>query len=185
MRNCSFEEHFNKYNRMLIMILKSDHFFQPNNSLDKFKIINSYEKADTLYTMEYPLEALDEEEGSKYDIYVDLMNDRTIMSLFKFGEFAEFGNEEYDDFYNLLQVFGKTVWNVLEEIQLTNHYIPDRFTDYVYNDFIAFSAYLTFCPVPDNLIELQLEAYINGAMPCGWYGKYPEGKLAVYVPLAE
>ena len=58
MRTCIFEEHFNKYNRMLIMILESDQFFQPNSSLDKFKIINDYEKADTLYTMEYPLESL-------------------------------------------------------------------------------------------------------------------------------
>lgn len=182
MRNCSFEEHFNKYNRMLIMILKSNHFFQPNTSLDKFKIINSYEKADTLYTMEYPLEELGEEEGSKYEIYIDLMNDRTIMSLFASAEFTD---EENDNFYIMLEKFGETVWEVLREIQHTNHYIPDRFTDYIYNDFTAFSAYLTFCQVPDKLIELQLEAYINGAMPCGWYGKYPEGKLAVYVPLAE
>jgi len=185
MRTCSFEEHFNKYNRMLIMILKSNHFFQPNTSLDKFKIINSYEKADTLYTMEYPLEELGEEEGSKYDIYVDLMNDRTVMSLFEFADFAEFGNEEYENFYNLLGIFDKTVWEILDQIQLSNHNVTYRFTDYIFNDFTAFSAYLTFCSVPDKLMELKLEAYINGAMPCGWYGKYPEGKLAVYVPLAK
>ena len=109
MRNCSFEEHFNKYNRMLIMILKSDHFFQPSTSLDKFKTINSYEKADTLYTMEYPLEELGEEEGSKYEIYIDLMNDRTIMSLFASAEFTD---EENDNFYIILEKFGKTVWEV-------------------------------------------------------------------------
>ena len=110
------------------------------------------------------------------------MNDITVMRLF---EFAEFTDEENDKFYIMLEKFGETIWEVLREIRSTNHHIPDRFTDYIYNDFIAFMAYLTFCPIPNELIELQLEAYINGAMPCGWYGKYPEGKLAVYVPLSD
>ena len=182
MRIINYKEYFNKYNRMLIMILESDQFFQPNSSLDKFKIINDYEKADMLYTMEYPLESLGEEEGSKYDIYVDLMNDRTPMS---FENFAEFDDEEYSSYEIEFYKFENEAWKLILELEQSNPYITDRFTDYIYNDFLAFITYLAFCPMSDKLMELKLEAYINGAMPCGWYGKYPEGKLAVYVPLAE
>jgi hypothetical protein len=33
--------------------------------------------------------------------------------------------------------------------------------------------------------ERLLSAYQSGAWPCGWEGRYPEGKLAVYAPAGE
>jgi hypothetical protein len=34
------------------------------------------------------------------------------------------------------------------------------------------------CPCP--LFDLIEQAYMDGGWPCGWKGKYPEGKLAVF-----
>jgi hypothetical protein len=35
-----------------------------------------------------------------------------------------------------------------------------------------------------NLYDLTLTAFEAGGIPCGWLGKYPKGKLIVYLPAA-
>lgn len=174
------DKNFNNYNRLLLLLLKSTNFFQPNDNLgNKYHVINDITKADALYTTDDPVYELGEE-GKNYDVYCDLFNER---SFFAYTNHLEFDTPEELTKFN--QFFNESVdvfWKMLDNLQEKNSYLPERFIDYIGGDFETFSAYLTFGLTKDSLVEQQLEAYADGCMPCSWYGKYPSGKLAVYVP---
>ena len=184
MNDLNYRDVYLNYLKVFECIIKSNNFLRPNNTLplDRFHIINDYQKADTLYTMEYPLEEIGEEEGSKYDIYVDLMNERIDLH---YGFFDTFTDTDYLNHLNFKGKFLEKVFDIVVEAEQKNSYFPEEFTDFVLNHVLSYISYLTFSNTADKLLDLEIEAYTNGAMPCGWYGKYPEGKLAVYVPLAE
>jgi len=184
MSTFNYRDVYSNYLKVFESIIKSNNFLRPNNTLplDRFHIIFDYQKADTLYTMEYPLEELGEEEGSKYDIYVDLSYERIDLN---YGFFNNFTDADYLNHLDFKGKFLEKVFNIVVEAEQKNSYFPEEFTDFVLNHVLSYISYLTFSNTADKLLDLEIEAYTNGAMPCGWYGKYPEGKLAVYVPLAK
>lgn len=183
MNNLNYRDVYLNYLKVFECIIKSNNFLRPNNALplDRFHIINDCQKANTLYTMEYPLEELGEE-GSQYDVYVDLMNERTDLH---YGFFDNFTDADYLNHLDSEGKFSEKVFSIVVEAEQKNLYFPEEYTDFVLNHILSYISYLTFSNIADKLLDLEIEAYTNGAMPCGWYGKYPEGKLAVYVPLSD
>lgn len=174
------DKNFEHYNRMLLMILKSSNFFQPNEKLgDKYHVIHDYEMADLLYTTDDPVDELGED-GKNYDVYCDLFNERSFITYTNHLEFET--PEKLTEFNQYFNQATNVFWDTLNDLKKKNTYLPERFIDYIVGDFETFNAYLTFGLSEDSFVEQQLEAYINGCMPCGWYGQYPNGKLAVYIP---
>lgn len=37
----------------------------------------------------------------------------------------------------------------------------------------------------DNFYEKMFRIYQSGGWPCGWEGKYPDGKIIAFVPLSD
>lgn len=181
---------FNKFNRVLMAIIESENFLKTRTALDQFIVVRDAHTANVMYTMEYNDDLVDVSfpEAEKYSIYVDLLSDRTPGSLiYSNANYEEFSEDEFQRRY---EAFNATFMNEFEnklneklnKVLSQRTEIPPDFFDFIFNDFLLMSAYLSFSKTEDFLIEEQLKAYINGAMPCGWCGDYPEGKLVVYLP---
>ena len=83
----------------------------------------------------------------------------------------------------LWRTYKDQLWNLILQLQKENQDLfPDPFIDFVYNDFLTFTAYGIFSNIKDDFIEKQIEVYKNGGFPCGWKGEFPNGVMVVYSP---
>jgi len=60
--------------------------------------------------------------------------------------------------------------------------LPAPFVSNVFGDMLGIAMESEYSDIvaPDFYTNLILDAYLKGHFPCGWEGKYPEGKLIVY-----
>lgn len=162
---------FNNEQEILFNILFKSSFFSGDFNLPSYTIIYNKNKAQHLYEEQDP-------DYTIYSSYPDLLGDRTPLA------YVSIENKTKDKL--LWQNYDEKLWNLILRLQKEkSDLFPESFIDFVYNDFLTFAAYHIFAKEKDKFIEMQLEVYQNGGFPCGWEGKYPDGKMVVYSPLLK
>ncbi len=64
---------------------------------------------------------------------------------------------------------------------VSEHGLPESFEDTVYGDIIGVCLEAEYADVyPPGFYASQAYWYVKGHFPCGWEGKFPEGKLIIY-----
>lgn len=175
-----FLENFNYYTHFFEKLLTDECLMsgmnreKNQNFTDEFHVIDNQKEAFDLYMEQ-------EVDEDVYTSYPQLMVDNCAYTMMHQQETELYLLDTFisDKLHNYFD--NKLLPLVKEVVRIKN--LNSDFIDFFVNDFSAFISY-KICSLNDNniFIQRQIKAYQSGCFPCGWLGKYPNGKLVIYSP---
>lgn len=174
------EKVFEKEYLALIDLLNSEKFFSGDFDLEGYETTTDEEMALNIHMDQ----DANPEKGiyiSYPDMYTDVSFDLDIRDIDLLEEDKNTYDIVLEDFFSFRRRLEEHIVDMCKRKDIW------FYVDFIATDFINLYDYKAFPKINKGkreslFLDKQLEVYAHGGFPYCWVGKYPEGKLLVYLP---
>lgn len=173
---------YSKVYEDLELMIKNPLFFNLRHEIDGYECTFNFEKAMQLY--------MEQDPENIYTSYPDLIGNPPTEVKYDEKIWESINTETELEIKKIREKYGQIkLWELVKQESMKNDWwhLGDV-AGFVYNDFINIIEFYSYRiwsndQIESIFIDSQYQVYKSGGFPYGWKGKYPRGKILVYIPM--